>query len=281
VKGASAQIKSIQRYSEIERGRLPDVENGDIIAEIHRERYRFAARLVLEGRVLDIACGIGYGSKILAQEDKVKQVIGVDVSSEAIHAAKQKFGGNKLSFQLASGERLPFQDNCFDSVVSLETIEHMAKPVCFLAELRRVLRPGGVIVISTPNRRFHSCGRRKPWNPYHTVEYEPLEFRSTLLDHVGSLEFWGGQEFSEVNLWSLVKYNWIEIKYYQIVHHPIVSKLILPLIVLKRWLVHPKASVYKHGILEPSLQHRRCQVTQWLEGCEPYTMVAVCRKRSH
>lgn len=92
----------------------------------HINRYNFAKELVKDMRVLDVACGEGYGSNMLAET--AKEVIGVDISKEAIEQANEKYSKENLSFKVMDAEGLSFDDNYFDAIVSFETIEHLGRP---------------------------------------------------------------------------------------------------------------------------------------------------------
>ena len=102
--------KIIRKHDCLESGRLPTVEGRDVIEEIHLERYRFARKYTSNCKVLDLACGIGYGSFLLATEGNVKEICGTDVSHNAIAEAKKKYQSSKLSFKVVDGTHLPFPD---------------------------------------------------------------------------------------------------------------------------------------------------------------------------
>ncbi|HEX7896839.1 MAG TPA: class I SAM-dependent methyltransferase [Planctomycetota bacterium] len=133
----------------------------------HLARYRFARERVA-GRVLDVACGTGYGAALLG-------AVGVDLSMDALRAARNET--DRLI--RADAQRLPF-GGIFDAVVSFETVEHVADAERFVAECRRVLRPGGVLVMSTPNRELWSPRSSKPLQPHHTREFSRKEFLALL-----------------------------------------------------------------------------------------------------
>ena len=107
-------------------------------------RYAVAAGLVAGHRVLDIACGEGYGSFMLSQ--KASSVVGVDLNRQAVEAAKAKYGKENLTFLCADAAAVPLPDHCFDSIVSFESIEHIPSPAAFLKELHRLLIPGGLLM---------------------------------------------------------------------------------------------------------------------------------------
>jgi SAM-dependent methyltransferase len=146
----------------------------------HRSRYRFAAAFVEGRRVLDIACGTGYGGAILLGAG-AQSVVGVDSSPEAVAEAtrRQQPGFEAIR---ADGLDLPFEDGTFDVVVSFETLEHVEEAERFVAELRRVLADGGVLVLSTPNAVHTSQVGGAP-NPFHVREYEPAALGELLRGH--------------------------------------------------------------------------------------------------
>ena len=130
-----------------------------------------------QATLLDCACGSGYGAELLKGHTSY---IGVDVSSEAIDFARKNYG-EYGEFCLCDGLRLPFSDGAFEIISSLETIEHLPKnDHChFISELLRVLKPGGRIIITSPNRNYlyKKHLKRRGWhNPYHHYEYELKEF---------------------------------------------------------------------------------------------------------
>lgn len=123
----------------------------------HIDRYKFAANYLkdLDKKglmILDAACGTGYGSDIL-KETEPNKIIGVDVSSEAIAYASKKYGNNICIFRVADIMNMAgFDNDMFDAVVSFETIEHIEKPLTFLENVKRLLKRGGIFIVSTPNK---------------------------------------------------------------------------------------------------------------------------------
>lgn len=154
----------------------------------HAARYKFALPIVEERVVLDIACGTGYGLALL--KETAKHITGVDVDIEAAREARSECD-ERAAVLLGDGLRLPFDDQCFDVVTSFETLEHLHSRSEFLAELRRVLRPGGKLVISTPNANYTKPVNGKPSNPFHIFEYTPQELRVELDAHFHLEEFLG------------------------------------------------------------------------------------------
>ncbi len=145
---------------------------GEIWIE-HWHRYHFASRWAAGRRVLDVACGEGYGSALLARS--AAHVTGVDLSPEAIAHARRAYAGRaNLAFESAPCSALPLPDASIDVVVSFETIEHVAEQDAFLDEVARVLRPAGVLVLSSPNRPEYS-EKRHFRNPFHVKELDRAE----------------------------------------------------------------------------------------------------------
>jgi O-antigen biosynthesis protein len=164
---------------------IPGRSAADIEQE-HWARYRFAAKFVTGKRVADIACGSGYGSKFL-KDAGATEVVGVDLDEEAIAFAKQHYVCEGVSFMAGSAESLTMlAEGSFDVVVSYETIEHLNDVGAYLREIRRVLKPGGTFLVSTPERRLASVlypilGR--PQNRFHVREFTKREFLALLDEH--------------------------------------------------------------------------------------------------
>src|SRR5579885_212597 len=154
----------------------------------HLHRYLLARDLCVGKDVLDIACGEGYGSALLA--GKARLVIGADIDCSTVAFAAEAYRAPNLRYIAADARRIPFASGSFDVIVSFETLEHFAEQAIFLAELRRLLRPSGLLVISTPNSEVYSpIGA--PANPYHVRELSRAEFEaqlSGLFRHVRILE---------------------------------------------------------------------------------------------
>ncbi len=145
----------------------------------HMARYAFACRLARRKRVLDVACGSGYGSAALAEQ--AETVTALDVSVEAVAAARHAYDRANLRFLAARAEQMPFRDGAFDLVVAFEVIEHLEEPKALLAEARRLLAPGGQFIVSTPNREYYAETRALAGpNPFHVREYDYAEFRAAL-----------------------------------------------------------------------------------------------------
>lgn len=143
----------------------------------HLHRYALAMELTHNKKVLDIASGEGYGSNLLAKD--ARHVTGVDIDAGVIQEAKEKYQRQNLEFTTGTVENIPAADKQFDVVVSFETIEHITNHDTMISEVKRVLRPDGLIIISTPNKKNYS-DKTSYKNPFHMKELYPEEFRDLL-----------------------------------------------------------------------------------------------------
>lgn len=146
---------------------------GQIVHE-HLHRYTVARQYVVNKDVIDIACGEGYGSDFLSRA--AKSVVGVDISELAITRAKSKYTRSNLGFKFGSCTSIPLPDKCMDVAVSFETLEHFSEHEIFINELKRVLRPGGLLIISSPDKKNYS-DRPNYKNPFHLRELYHEEFK--------------------------------------------------------------------------------------------------------
>jgi protein-L-isoaspartate O-methyltransferase/GR25 family glycosyltransferase involved in LPS biosynthesis len=150
---------------------------GGSIALEHEHRYRFCLDLVKGRRVLDIACGEGFGSAMMAEH--AERVWGVDIDRHAVAHASANYARDNLRYLVGSCAGIPLPDASVDVVVSFETIEHHDEHDAMMDEIRRVLRPGGVLVISSPDKRTYS-DERAFRNEFHVKELYAEEFAALL-----------------------------------------------------------------------------------------------------
>jgi O-antigen biosynthesis protein len=168
--------------------RFIPTEQGKIRLE-HYHRYATILDLVAGKTVLDVACGEGYGSAMLSQS--AASVTGVDISAEAVrHAVNTYYARGNLRYLEGSAIALPFEDASFDVVVSFETIEHLAEQEEMLAEIRRVLRPDGIVVISSPNRPVYT-EESGEHNEFHVKELDFVEFDTLLRARFPAVKYFG------------------------------------------------------------------------------------------
>lgn len=166
-------------------------ENVELVHQ-HVARYEFAKAFVCGKRVLDVACGSGYGTSMLKQAGAT-YVLGVDVSESAVEYARDHYSKDNVNFAVGTAENLSSYEK-FDAVISFETIEHLEHPEVFLAEIARVLSPGGILMISTPVRE-HGTLRDKPKNPYHIREWSRDEFQGLLREYFQVVDVYGQYNF--------------------------------------------------------------------------------------
>lgn len=163
-------------------------ESGEIRYE-HMHRYGWMLNLVRGKDVLDIACGEGYGSALMSAD--ARRVFGVDISEAAIRHAREKYLSiTNLQFRAGSATQIPLDDASVDVVVSFETIEHLLEQREMLAEIRRVLRADGILVISSPNKKVYSDDRGYA-NEYHVKELYFSEFNALLLEQFAHVKYFG------------------------------------------------------------------------------------------
>jgi len=167
--------------------RYVPTEQGKIRLE-HYHRYGIVQDIVTQKDVLDLACGEGYGSSFMA--DVARSVVGVDISDEAVQNASTVYSKANLIFQQGSAIALDFADCSFDVVVSFETIEHLAEQAEMLAEIRRVLRPNGLLIISSPNRPIYS-EESGEHNEFHVKELDFNEFDELLKVQFPAIKYFG------------------------------------------------------------------------------------------
>lgn len=158
----------------------------------HLNRYRWALHTGLGSVVLDVACGTGYGSRLLANAGH--PTVSIDVDYQVLSSM-----GADLPRVSGSLERLPIRDGAVDAVVSFETLEHVYADRLAVSEYRRVLCGDGQLLLSTPNRlvsspHMRSCDDGKPTNPFHVREYSPEELYERLAREFSSVELYG-QDF--------------------------------------------------------------------------------------
>lgn len=147
-----------------------DEATGSDTLRLHLERYEFAGLHLVPGSVLDIACGVGYGTALLSQNPQTRQALGVDVAPSAIAYAVRRYASERVCFVCA--DALSFSSpQPFDNVVSLETIEHVDDPRALFAHLVSLLASGGRLVASVPVTPSVDA------NPHHRSNFSIRSFR--------------------------------------------------------------------------------------------------------
>jgi len=166
---------------------LPDVPEENYWYRRHLVVYEWIAARTLGKRVVDMACGEGYGSEVFSRG--AASVVGVDANPEAHEHARLRYARQNLRFERDLVET--FREEC-DAVVFLQTIEHVQNPGEILEHFKSMLAPGGVAYVSTPNLlTLAPPGAEKSENPWHVKEYRAEEFRALCEAHFGQVELWG------------------------------------------------------------------------------------------
>ena len=166
---------------------LPDVPEENYWFRRHLVVYEWIAGRIAGRRVVDMACGEGYGSDALA--GCAASVVGVDANPEAHEHARLRYRRPNLRFERDLVES--FAEPC-DAVVFLQTIEHVQDPGAILEHFKSMLAPGGVAFVSTPNLlTLAPPGAEKSDNPWHVKEYRADEFRELCEQSFDSVELYG------------------------------------------------------------------------------------------
>jgi SAM-dependent methyltransferase len=167
---------------------VPELQHGELVHAEHLARYQLAAELADSRRVLDAACGEGYGTALLVAGGALSAT-GVDSDEQTVMHARAKYPG--AAFELGDVQRLPFHDGAFDLLVSFETVEHVPDADAVLDEFQRVLSDDGLLLISTPNKhRYHVENR------FHEREFFHEEFVELLSARFANVEV-------------LLQHNWL------------------------------------------------------------------------
>jgi SAM-dependent methyltransferase len=152
-------------------------QGGAQMAYEHLHRYRFALRWAAGKDVLDVAAGVGYGAGLLATN--AHRVWAVDLDAASVAYARRSFPAENLLFLQGDGNFLPVRTHSVDLAAAFEVLEHVENQEGLVGELSRVLRPGGTVLISTPNKAAYSDARHYH-NPFHMHEFYRDEFLTLL-----------------------------------------------------------------------------------------------------
>lgn len=162
------------------------------VLDLHLARYQFAVQNLQGGRVLDMACGCGYGTALLAEKRPDIQFVGVDVDADAVAYGTSHYKASNLEYRQSDG--MTFQDpDGFDMIVSLETIEHLVDPRGFVNRFSGLLKPGGRVVASVP------VTPTVDGNPHHLHDFTRRSFRRMMAE----AGFSQGEAFTQVQKWEM------------------------------------------------------------------------------
>lgn len=180
---------------------IPEHNKGDVVWAEHYVRYIFASQFVKNKSVLDIACGSGFGTHYLSLKG-ANSVVGVDISDETIKYARRKYSERKVKYVVGNCEDIPLPNNSVDIVVSFETVEHVEGYKKFLSEIKRVSKPGALLILSTPNKEVYPEG-----NPFHVKEFNYSDLNLLLSQNFKNVRF-----FFQHNWFSSAVFNKKNIK---------------------------------------------------------------------
>jgi len=152
----------------------------------HLHRYGIASKFINGKIVLDIASGEGYGTNILSKY--AAKVYGVDIDVTTINNAKKKYQVDNIEFLIGSSDAIPLESSTIDVIVSFETLEHHDKHHEMMKEIKRVLKPSGILIMSTPEKKNYS-ELTNFINPFHIKELYFSEFKELVQCYFAYTEF--------------------------------------------------------------------------------------------
>lgn len=243
------------------------VENYTMIEHLHR--YSMLMELARGKTILDIASGEGYGSNLLA--NAATFVFGVDIDEESVQHAKAKYQRDNLKYKQGSADQIPLEDATVDMVVSFETLEHHDKHEEMLAEIKRVLKPGGLLVMSTPEKVIPEN------NPFHVKELTNKEFQDLIAAYFKNYSFY----FQRIVMGSLIVpqnketsyFDYFSGNYKQVAKHPNLEAPIYNICVASDHSLFPLGMSYFEGqhvlvedMLKPYRNSRLYRVSNWIKG---------------
>ena len=212
-------------------------------------RYQLACQYAQSKVILDAGCGSGYGSEELARAG-AKKVYGVDLAADSIDYCQTHHSHPNLIFKQGDLTELDFPDNFFDLICAFETIEHIKDYRKAIAEIYRVLKPGGILIISTPNKAIYSPDTKKPFYPFHYHEFY-LEDLKKMLKDFQIQKIWGqyikGHKMLRYSSWNPKR--WIRILFANL---PFPMKIFATRLYLKIYFLAFKKGIYRPKEIKPS-----------------------------
>lgn len=249
--------------------------------------HKWVTQFARDRVVLDAGCGEGYGSALLA--DLAKKVVAIDYDTSIIKHAKEKYRKHNLEFLIMDVQKLSFPQDLFDVVVSLDVIEHLKEFDQYLSEIKRVLKPGGLLIISTPNKKMRPAGRWRPTYKFHFREFTAQELKELLKDWFDEVSLWGlggskraqGQEKQRLGFRACF-YEWL-IHYIHIMDIVNLRKRLLPSVFKEKLglFIRGKSEVLKRrqkGYIDPlTITSNDFFVTK--ENMDAsFSLIALCKK---
>ena len=177
----------------------------------HRFAYEYATQFVTNNRVIDVGCGTGYGCRLMA--DEANQVVGIDHDADAVAYCRAHYSAPNIEFRQLDVRSLDFDDE-FDVAASFQVIEHVHDTDDFVRRMKRAVRRGGTILISTPNVR--TVRREGEGNPFHFSEMNHEQFTTLIDRHFAEYRLLGIGYSSPNRVRALIQrlplYRWIGLR---------------------------------------------------------------------
>lgn len=188
---------------ELSQERTSDIPENNVIHQRSMFAYEHAKSLIVGKDALDLGCGLAYGTSLMAEN--AKTLIGLDYDSEVVQHNSAKYASiSQLSFKAAPVPPIPFPDNTFDFVTSFQFIEHLHERLKLIQEIKRVLKPGGMMMLTTPNI-LKSNAR----NPFHVHEYTFAEMRQEVASVFNEFTLKGLKGNEKINRYMEENGKWV------------------------------------------------------------------------
>lgn len=187
--------------------RILPTQEGEIslVYSRHRFAYQYVQQFISDKNVIDIGCGTGYGCKLMSES--AKRVVGIDYDKSAIEYCQKKFGSSNIEFRHLNAASLDLNEQ-FDVAVSFQVIEHIQNLSDFIERIKRIIKPDGIILLSTPNVK----GKEDVKNPFHCNEMDYDHFSVLLHQHFNQFKILGVAHASPNTIRSLIQklpfYRW-------------------------------------------------------------------------
>lgn len=212
-----------------------------------KKAYEFAAEQVKGKHVLDYGIGSGFGTVLLAED--AEHITGVDIFKKTIAFCKKNHRKENVKFvQIGSSYTTPFPDDHFDMITSFQVIEHVDNVEAYLLEFKRILKPGGTLLITTPNRSYRLLPFQKPWNEEHLREYSKRGLYKDIVN-----------VFDKVQIISVSGNDAVtQIEHARVKQSPLHVYLLGPMKRVAKWFLPARMiEKYKKGEVQPSKEEKK------------------------
>jgi 2-polyprenyl-3-methyl-5-hydroxy-6-metoxy-1,4-benzoquinol methylase len=196
-------VKKMSKTSErLVPDKMQKTVNDHVMYLRHVFAYEYAKKLIVrDSSILDMGFGEGYGTANLSSY--FKNVFGLEVAENAVQHAIKQYQSENCRYRIYDGREVPFENESFDGVTSFQVIEHVIDSVGYVREAWRVLKTGGILILTTPNRALRLKAGQKPWNRFHLREYAALELQTLLnrtFHEVKIYGIYGNEKLQEMEL---------------------------------------------------------------------------------